>query len=197
MKNNNVILTPKAQWSLIFFLGSFALNIASMWLIGSLSKSADIHAFIIFIPPLLTVIIYLISAILGVASLKTSKFPLLWVIPCLIMGGTLGITAVADLSRFSKLTSTTISHSASINPGKAIGVTISRSEETPTLVEAVLYKSPAENSGIINGDTILSIEGIPVHSRNDIVNALNQIENTIVQVNVRREGQNKSIIVSR
>ena len=195
--NKNVTLTPKAQWSLILFLGSFVLNVALMWFLGSLSKSADIHAFIIFIPPLLALIIYIIAIIFGISSLKTSKFPLLWVIPCLIMGITLGITTVTDLSRFSKLSSKTISHSASIKPGKAIGVSISRNEETPTLVDAVYYKSPAEISGIINGDIITSIEGIPVHSQNDIVNTLNRIENNIVQVDVMRDGQNKTITISR
>ena len=109
----------------------------------------------------------------------------------------LGFTTITDISRLSKLASQTVTHYESIKPGKAIGVSISKNDDTPTLVEAVFYKSPAENSGIINGDIITSIERVSVTSRNDVINILNQLEQDTIQVNVTREGKDTTIIVKR
>lgn len=197
MNSNNVILTPKAQWSLILFLGSFVINIASMWVVGSASKITNIDPLIVLIPPFFTILVYLASVLLGLASLKTSKFPLTLVIPCSLLLVVLTYTATNDFYRLLKSDIETVGYQETIASNKGIGVSISQNPEAPTVISAVFYNSPAEKAGLRNGDKIILIEDFKVNSLNDIVKTLNSIETDNVKVTINRNGGNKVIEVNR
>lgn len=197
MNKKNVILNQDAQWSLTLFLGSFVINIITMWLLAVVSEMTSIHSSIIFIPPVITIFVYLISIFLGVCSLKISKFPLVWVVPCSVMVVVLIYTVSIDLTRTFGSGNKTSFYDQAIVSNKSIGVAISENPETPTLIEAVFYKSPAEVSGIMNGDQIVSIEGIKVNSRQDIVTTLNMIADSTVEITVMRDNSTTTIDVDR
>jgi membrane-associated protease RseP (regulator of RpoE activity) len=197
MINKNVILTPTAQWSLVLFLGSIVVSILSMWILGTVASKTDLNIYIVLIPPLLTAIVYATSCVLGFLSLKTSKFPLVWVAPCLIMTIVLSFTIITDFSRMTDATSKTITRHQTIEAGKAIGVSLRSHGDTPTLVEAVFYKSPAENAGVKNGDIIKAIDGKVVSSKNDVVHILNQIEIKSLELTISRNGQDIQLEVIR
>ena len=177
-ENKNVILTPKAQWSLVLFFLSFIINLLSTTFAGRFIPSEGTTSFLpIFLPIIFVLAVYSGSIILGLQSLSYSKFPLLWVVPCLIISIPLSYTLWNDYSRISA--DTTLSKTAMIDPQKAIGVIINSSPAEPTQIISVYLNSAAEISGLQNGDIIININGKDTSSRNDIVNYLESTQKLI------------------
>jgi membrane-associated protease RseP (regulator of RpoE activity) len=196
-KEKNIILTLKAQWSLILLFCSFIVGGAAMRIIGIVSRGESFPSLLIFVPLVIIIALYLASIILGILSLKTSRFPLLWIVPSVLLVFYLSYTTVTDFIRMSRSGITTVERLNVIKPGKGLGVSIDRHGEHETQIVAVFYKSPAENSGLKNGDIIISIQDIYVHNSADIVKTLNNLEEPYLEVKVLRNGKEITVPVNR
>ena len=64
-------------------------------------------------------------------------------------------------------------------------------------MQAVYYQSGAEKAGILNCDVITSIDGIPVKTRKDVIDRINQSDESILELSINRGGVEKTIIVQR
>ncbi|MCP4340005.1 MAG: PDZ domain-containing protein [Desulfobulbaceae bacterium] len=113
----------------------------------------------------------------------------------MIMTILLAYTSWADFSRTRD--STKVVQISESSKNKEIGISLNPTQSNPTQIVAVFLNSPAEKSGLKNGDIIISIEGTEVSSRDEIVGFINTSDNPALDFVVKRNNENVSISVWR
>jgi membrane-associated protease RseP (regulator of RpoE activity) len=176
-----VILNKNGQISLVCFLCILLTQpiLLSLFKLGVAPMSGLIVVYIIILP------ILAISIVLGIKQLRSTKFPLLWIIPAFLYSLLIIVALCFDIFSKGKV----------IHPPKRkIGIYFNKTLGGKMQINAVVYNSKAEKAGIKGGDIITKIndENIDDEDFIDVISLIGASNDSELKIEIERNGEKKT-----
>lgn len=150
----DVTLSKNGQQSLICFIAwvviLFFFSLISLW--SSHSSYFPLQEYSVLAA---VVVLIILSIFFGLKELRSTRFPLYWLIP------TAAFVIILAVTLFKIYFSPPLE---AIEP-KIIGLSLDENSQGNIFVTTVTYQSPAEIAGIQNGDILKSVNGENIQSK--------------------------------